>query len=164
VVSEANRDKNSDNRLMRHRPNPSCWKRLLAANVDRPVILGEDETVEVRKLTPIYAGYVNAKDGKAVVSGTEAHLQSVSVEEAARELDALEATPCRNPLSVNEFSCSGPAPIFNPSALISRLYKFTIEHKLLRRKKDEKNSAFDSFVYCGSIYRRRRRPCAYGGK
>jgi hypothetical protein len=43
---------------MKHRPNPSCSKRLLAANVDRPVAFGEDDAVGVRKLTPTYADFV----------------------------------------------------------------------------------------------------------
>jgi hypothetical protein len=41
-MNEANHDKTSYDHLMKHRPNPNCGKRLLAATVDRPVALGED--------------------------------------------------------------------------------------------------------------------------
>ncbi|MDR3220762.1 MAG: hypothetical protein LBU46_01960, partial [Candidatus Accumulibacter sp.] len=55
MVSEANHDKNSDDCLMKHQSNPSCRKRVLAANIDRPVALLEDDAVGVRKLTSTYA-------------------------------------------------------------------------------------------------------------
>jgi hypothetical protein len=64
-VSEANHDKNSYDRLMKHRPNPSCRKRLLAADVDRPVELGED-AVGVRKLALTYASRISHNFGYGI--------------------------------------------------------------------------------------------------
>jgi hypothetical protein len=68
VESEANHDKNTQDHLMKHRPKPSCRKRLPAANVDRRVALGEDEAAGVRKLTPAYAGREGLKQNQATLA------------------------------------------------------------------------------------------------
>jgi hypothetical protein len=51
---------------MKYRPNPSCRKRQLVANMIMFIALEEDDPAGVRKLTPAYAGWfqVNELDDK----------------------------------------------------------------------------------------------------